>query len=105
MIAASSFQLEEAEGYRHSRDKTSRDRVREALNAALKALPEWPEPLQTTRGGVAMDNVQPPLQVMMPAQPQLFQQPYQPVRQPDLQPSFTGVPAQYWQQPTFGFPR
>jgi len=105
LIVASSFQLEEAQGYQHSRDATSRSRVREALNAALRALPEWPEPLQMARGGVTVDNMQP----AVPVQPQPPQQPYQPVQQPNLQPSFTGwggVPAQYWQQQqTFGFPR
>ena len=37
-------------GYRHSADQASKNRVREALNAGLRALPEWPEELQTTSG-------------------------------------------------------
>ena len=42
-ITASSFQMKEVlEGYRVSSDLASRNRVREAMNAALQSLPEWP---------------------------------------------------------------
>jgi len=33
-------------GYRHSGDLASKRRVREALNAALKNMPDWPAPAQ-----------------------------------------------------------
>ncbi|KAG8681415.1 hypothetical protein FRC09_017504, partial [Ceratobasidium sp. 395] len=43
---ASEFQLREVQsGYRHSTDPASKHRVREALNAGLKTLPEFPPPL------------------------------------------------------------
>ncbi|QRV87527.1 hypothetical protein RhiJN_15545 [Ceratobasidium sp. AG-Ba] len=43
---ASEFQLQEVQsGYRHSTDPASKNRVREALNAGLKMLPEFPPPL------------------------------------------------------------
>jgi hypothetical protein len=42
-VAASSFQLHEVfQGYRQSADYASKRRVREATNAALSSLPEWP---------------------------------------------------------------
>jgi len=84
LVTASSFQLEEAELYRHSSDNTSRSRVREALNAGLRSLPEWPEDLQTSRGVTMGYNEQPPLQIaMMPPQQQQFQsQQTQVVQQP-----------------------
>lgn len=42
-IAASSFQMKEVLlGYRYSIDPSSKRRVREAMNAALQSLPEWP---------------------------------------------------------------
>ena len=45
-IAASSFQMQEVfSGYRQSGDVASKRRVREAINAALTSLPEWPQPL------------------------------------------------------------
>ena len=45
-VAASSFQMQEAfSGYRQSNDVASKRRVREAINAALTSLPEWPQPL------------------------------------------------------------
>lgn len=63
MIVASSFQLKEAEtGYRHSSDAASRARVREHLNAGLRALPEWPEDLQTSNG-TTMQAPPPPMQI------------------------------------------
>ena len=33
-------------GYRQSGDLSSKRRVREATNAALQSLPEWPQPYQ-----------------------------------------------------------
>jgi len=51
LASAAKFQLEEVySGYRHSSDTLSRSRVREALNAGLNSLPEWPEELQTSTG-------------------------------------------------------
>ncbi|KAI0749770.1 hypothetical protein C8Q80DRAFT_1163858 [Daedaleopsis nitida] len=45
-IAASSFQMQEVfSGYRHSNDIASKRRVREAINAALTSLPDWPQPM------------------------------------------------------------
>ncbi|KAG6873944.1 hypothetical protein C0995_008983 [Termitomyces sp. Mi166 len=42
-VAASAFQMQEVfEGYRQSGDVASKRRVREASNAALQALPDWP---------------------------------------------------------------
>ena len=42
-VAASSYQLKEVlDGYRHSTDTASKRRVREAMNAALRSLPEYP---------------------------------------------------------------
>ncbi|KAF9645973.1 hypothetical protein BDM02DRAFT_3156722 [Thelephora ganbajun] len=42
-VAASSYQLEEVlDGYRQSADMASKRRVREAMNAALRSLPEYP---------------------------------------------------------------
>ncbi|KIK63050.1 hypothetical protein GYMLUDRAFT_41359 [Collybiopsis luxurians FD-317 M1] len=44
-IAASSFQMHEVfENYRSSGDAASKRRVREASNAALQSLPDWPAP-------------------------------------------------------------
>lgn len=55
-ITASSFQLEESDlTYQPQSDAASRNRVWEALNAGLKALPDWPAPLQTN-GGVTADH-------------------------------------------------
>lgn len=46
-VAASTFQMEEVfTGYRQSGDLSSKRRVREATNAALQSLPEWPQPYQ-----------------------------------------------------------
>jgi len=43
--SASAFQFEESfQGYRQSGDTSSKRRVREATNAALQCLPNWPEP-------------------------------------------------------------
>ncbi|TBU33295.1 hypothetical protein BD311DRAFT_774417 [Dichomitus squalens] len=45
-VAASSFQMSEVfSGYRQSSDVASKRRVREAINAALTSLPDWPQPL------------------------------------------------------------
>ncbi|OJT11448.1 hypothetical protein TRAPUB_12000 [Trametes pubescens] len=45
-VAASSFQMQEVfAGYRQSGDIASKRRVREAINAALSSLPDWPQPL------------------------------------------------------------
>ncbi|KAI0833501.1 hypothetical protein BC628DRAFT_1344023 [Trametes gibbosa] len=45
-VAASAFQMQEVfSGYRQSGDIASKRRVREAINAALSSLPEWPQPL------------------------------------------------------------
>jgi len=111
-IAASEFQLREVEsGYRHSSDAASKSRVREALNAGLRALPEWPEELQTSAGvTVAYANPgqygyqqqQPQPQQYQPAQQQQFQQQQlsQLASQPtgyapqQMYPQYTG-----WQQP------
>jgi len=42
-VAASSFQMHEVfQGYRQSGDQASKRRVREATNAALSNLPDWP---------------------------------------------------------------
>lgn len=42
-VSASSFQIKEVfESYRQSGDAASKKRVREASNAALQALPDWP---------------------------------------------------------------
>lgn len=42
-VTASSFQLHEVfQGYRQSADHASKRRVREATNAALSSLPDWP---------------------------------------------------------------
>ena len=42
-IAAGLFQIKEAfAGYRQSMDQASKLRVREAANAALNSLPDWP---------------------------------------------------------------
>jgi len=44
-VAASSYQMREVVGgYRHSADTASKRRVREAMNAALRGLPEYPPP-------------------------------------------------------------
>ena len=44
-VAASTFQIEEVfSGYRQSGDLSSKRRVREATNAALQSLPNWPQP-------------------------------------------------------------
>ena len=41
---ASHYQMKEVyEGYKISSDEPSRKRVREALNAGLVGLPEWPQ--------------------------------------------------------------
>jgi len=43
-VAASSFQIREVqEGYRQSGDQASKRRVREASNAAVTGLPDWPQ--------------------------------------------------------------
>ncbi|CUA69397.1 hypothetical protein RSOLAG22IIIB_03922 [Rhizoctonia solani] len=43
---ASEFQLREVQsGYRHSTDPASKSRVRDALNAGFRSLPEYPPPL------------------------------------------------------------
>ncbi|CAE7171737.1 unnamed protein product [Rhizoctonia solani] len=43
---ASEFQLKEVQsGYRHSTDPSSKSRVRDALNAGFRSLPEYPPPL------------------------------------------------------------
>lgn len=45
-ITASSFQIREVfEGYRQSGDSASKSRVREASNAAVAGLPDWPPPV------------------------------------------------------------
>ncbi|KAH9903040.1 hypothetical protein C8Q73DRAFT_742263 [Cubamyces lactineus] len=45
-VAAGSFQMQEVfTGYRQSSDVASKRRVREAINAALSSLPDWPQPL------------------------------------------------------------
>ncbi|CDO78177.1 hypothetical protein BN946_scf184797.g3 [Trametes cinnabarina] len=45
-IAAGAFQMQEVfTGYRQSSDIASKRRVREAINAALSSLPDWPQPL------------------------------------------------------------
>jgi len=42
-LAASTFQMQEVySGYRHSPDLASKRRVREATNATLKTIPDWP---------------------------------------------------------------
>ncbi|TFK72885.1 hypothetical protein BDN72DRAFT_869285 [Pluteus cervinus] len=42
-VAASTFQMKEVfQGYRQSADLASKKRVREATNAALQSLPDWP---------------------------------------------------------------
>ncbi|KAI0690005.1 hypothetical protein BC835DRAFT_210996 [Cytidiella melzeri] len=42
-VAAASFQMQEVQaGYRQSGDLASKKRVREAINAALQSLPDWP---------------------------------------------------------------
>ncbi|KAJ3714240.1 hypothetical protein EV361DRAFT_807320 [Lentinula raphanica] len=44
-VAASSFQIHEVfKGYRQSGDAASKRRVREASNAALQSIPDWPAP-------------------------------------------------------------
>jgi len=44
-VAASSYQLKEVlDGYRQSADMASKRRVREAMNAALRSIPEYPPP-------------------------------------------------------------
>ncbi|KAF8638293.1 hypothetical protein AX17_002313 [Amanita inopinata Kibby_2008] len=44
-VAASDFQMQEVyRGYRQSGDLASKRRVREATNAALQAIPDWPQP-------------------------------------------------------------
>ena len=44
-VAASSYQLKEVlDGYRQSTDTASKRRVREAMNAAVRGLPEYPPP-------------------------------------------------------------
>jgi len=44
-VAASSFQIHEVfQNYRQSGDAASKRRVREASNAALQSLPDWPSP-------------------------------------------------------------
>ncbi|KAG6820947.1 hypothetical protein H0H93_009183 [Arthromyces matolae] len=46
-VAASAFQMQEVfQGYRLSADAAGKRRVREATNAALQGLPDWPSPLQ-----------------------------------------------------------
>ncbi|TFK40346.1 hypothetical protein BDQ12DRAFT_680787 [Crucibulum laeve] len=43
-VAASTFQMQEVfSGYRQSGDLASKRRVREATNAALQSLPDWPQ--------------------------------------------------------------
>ncbi|KAF8739398.1 hypothetical protein AX14_009770 [Amanita brunnescens Koide BX004] len=43
-VAASTFQMREVySGYRHSPDLASKRRVREATNAALRIIPDWPQ--------------------------------------------------------------
>ncbi|KAI0367779.1 hypothetical protein BV20DRAFT_970104 [Pilatotrama ljubarskyi] len=45
-VAAGAFQMQEVfTGYRQSGDIASKRRVREAINAALSSLPDWPQPL------------------------------------------------------------
>ncbi|KAH7884728.1 hypothetical protein F5I97DRAFT_1929565 [Phlebopus sp. FC_14] len=45
-VAACTFQLQEIfKSYRQSGDAVSKRRVRESCNAAVKALPDWPTPL------------------------------------------------------------
>ncbi|OSD06591.1 hypothetical protein PYCCODRAFT_1464498 [Trametes coccinea BRFM310] len=45
-VAAGAFQMQEVfTGYRQSSDIASKRRVREAINAALSSLPDWPQPL------------------------------------------------------------
>ncbi|KAI0649093.1 hypothetical protein C8Q79DRAFT_903494 [Trametes meyenii] len=45
-VAAGAFQMQEVfDGYRQSNDIASKRRVREAINAALSSLPDWPQPL------------------------------------------------------------
>ncbi|KAI0635951.1 hypothetical protein C8Q77DRAFT_1100546 [Trametes polyzona] len=45
-VAAGAFQMQEVfDGYRQSGDVASKRRVREAINAALSSLPDWPQPL------------------------------------------------------------
>ncbi|KAH9849707.1 hypothetical protein C2E23DRAFT_838126, partial [Lenzites betulinus] len=48
-VAAGAFQMQEVfSGYRQSGDIASKRRVREAINAALSSLPEWPQPSSDT---------------------------------------------------------
>ncbi|KAG5350879.1 hypothetical protein C0989_008913, partial [Termitomyces sp. Mn162] len=45
-VAASAFQMQEVlDGYRQSSDVASKRRVREASNAAIQGLPDWPSPM------------------------------------------------------------
>lgn len=44
-VAASTYQMQEVfQNYRQSGDLSSKRRVREATNAALQSLPDWPQP-------------------------------------------------------------
>lgn len=44
-VAASTFQMQEVfQNYRQSGDLASKKRVREATNASLQSLPDWPQP-------------------------------------------------------------
>jgi hypothetical protein len=97
-ITASSLQFQEAEGYQHSRDAASRNRVREALNAGLRSLPAWPEPLQTSKGVTMDSDAQPPLQMPMMLPQQQPQQQFQQQSQFVLQPPY---PQQLQQEPMF----
>lgn len=47
-VAVVKFQFDEAfQGYHQSGDRESKGRVREATNAALHGLPNWPQPLRS----------------------------------------------------------
>jgi len=105
-------QLDEARtGYRHSTDTASRQRVRDAINASIRALPDFPEeldlrPSALQQGNAAWQTGPPPPGSYHQPPPQQYQQqqhfaPYQQPQQTGWQPQ----PMYQQPQPTgYGMP-
>jgi hypothetical protein len=113
-IAAGAIQLSEVHtGYRHSTDPASKRRVREALNASLRALPDWPleggadlapavnQQWESAKAQVewAQQQHQAQVQYAMATGWQQQQQQQQLQPQPQQMMMTGAAPAGYWQQP------
>ncbi|GAA5856988.1 hypothetical protein JCM8547_008497 [Rhodosporidiobolus lusitaniae] len=96
-IHAAKMQLSEVKsGWRHSTDAASKARVREALNAGLSSLPEYPQPLSPSSLGGAFHDASRKSGIM--AQFGASQQPQYPQQTGYMQPQQTGFSQQQQQQ-------